>query len=227
MAHSIPYIIEEFSLLKSDNYRNIWICDDNFAYDLKRSKHLLKVIARQQLTTNMKLAVSSWTRIDEEFLELAGRANVSIISFGIESANREIQKFYGKPINLERFHDLVSFADSSGLYTVGNFIIGAPMETEDSIGETFEYITNTPFDRVNIKILDYMAGSELYERLPPGKRGTDRHIFACKENGLNDFPLELLKTKIKHFQEQFRKSRENRLKEKMKQYGPPYDLLKG
>jgi anaerobic magnesium-protoporphyrin IX monomethyl ester cyclase len=226
MAHSTPYVIKEFSLLKNNNYRNIWICDDNFTYDLKRSRHLLKALVRQQLTINMKLALSSWTRIDEEFLELAGRANVSIISFGIESANREIQEFYRKPINLESFHDLVSFADSTGLYSVGNFIIGAPMETEDSIGETFDYIMNTPFDQVNIKILDYMAGSELYERLPPEKRGTDRHIFACKENGLNDFPLEVLKTKIKHFLEQFRKSREKHLKEKMKQYGPPYDLLK-
>jgi anaerobic magnesium-protoporphyrin IX monomethyl ester cyclase len=227
MAHSIPYIIEEFSLLKKDNYRNIWICDDNFTYDLKRSKHLLKELSRQQLTVNMKLALSSWTCIDEEFLELASRANVSIISFGIESANRAIQEFYRKPIRLEQFHDFVSFADSTGLYTVGNFIIGAPMETEDSIGETFDYIMNTPFDQVNIKILDYMAGSELYERLPQEKRGTSRHIFACKENGLNDFPLDVLKSKIKHFQEQFRKSRENPLKGKMKQYGPPYDLLKG
>jgi uncharacterized radical SAM superfamily protein len=226
MAHSIAYVIKEFSLLKSDNYRNIWICDDNFTYDLKRSGGLLKELAHRQLTGNMKLALSSWTRIDEEFLELAGRANVSIISFGIESANREIQEFYGKPINLERFRDLVSFADRSGLYTVGNFIIGAPMETEDTIGETFDYIMKTPFDRVNIKILDYMAGSELYERLPPEKRSSDRHIFACKENGLSDFPLEVLKTKIKHFQEQFQKSRENRLKEKMKQYGPPYYHLK-
>jgi radical SAM superfamily enzyme YgiQ (UPF0313 family) len=227
MAHSIAYVIKEFSLLKSDNYRNIWICDDNFTYDLKWSKHLLKSLARQQLTANMKIALSSWTRIDEEFLELAVRANVSIISFGIESANLEIQKFYRKPIKLEQFQDLVSFADNSGLYTVGNFIVGAPMETEDSIGETFDYIMNTPFDQVNIKILDYMAGSELYERLPPEKRDINRHIFACKENGLNDFPLEVLKNKIAHFQDQFQKSREKRLKEKMKQYGPPYDLIKG
>jgi radical SAM superfamily enzyme YgiQ (UPF0313 family) len=226
MAHSTPYVIKEFSLLNNDNYRNIWICDGNFTYDLKRSKHLLKALVRQQLTANMKLALSSWTRIDEEFLELAVRANVSIISFGIESANREIQEFYRKPIHLEQFHDLVSFADSSGLYTVGNFIIGAPMETEDSIGETFDYIMNTPFDRVNIKILDYMAGSELYERLPPEKKGSNRHIFACKENDLNDFPLEVLKTKITHFLDQFPKSRENRLKEKMKQYGPAYYLLR-
>ena len=226
MTHSISYVIEEFSLLKNNNYCNIWICDDNFTYGLKRSKNLLEELFRRQSTANMKLALSSWTRIDEEFLTLAGRANVSIISFGIESANREIQEFYRKPIRLGPFHDLISFADSTGLYTVGNFIIGAPMETEDTIAETFDYIMNTPFDRMNIKILDYMAGSELYDRLPPEKKGTNRHIFASKENGLNDFPLELLKTKIKHFLDQFKKSRENRLKEKMKQYGPPYYLLR-
>jgi len=225
MIHSIPYIIEEFSLLKSDNYRNIWICDDNFTYDLRRSKHLLKELARQQLTVNMKLALSSWTRIDKEFLTLASRANVSIISFGIESANREIQEFYRKPIHLEPFRDLVSFADSTGLYTVGNFIIGAPMETENSICETFDYILETPFDQVNIKILDYMAGSALYENLPAEKKTLYRHVFACKEEDLNDFPLNVLKEKINRFQKTFQEVRKDRLKEKVEQNGPPYHIL--
>jgi radical SAM superfamily enzyme YgiQ (UPF0313 family) len=202
------------------------VIDDNFTYDLERAKSLLKELAEQRLTVDMKIALSSWTRIDEAFLNMAREAHVSIISFGVESANQGILKFYRKKIQLESFRELIRFADSIGLYTVGNFIIGAPMETGETIAETFDYIRETPFDQVNIKILDYMAGSELYEQLPPEKKGVNRHIFACQENGLNDFPLELLKTKIKHFLDQFRKSRENRLKEKMKQCGPPYYLLR-
>jgi radical SAM superfamily enzyme YgiQ (UPF0313 family) len=224
LAHSVPYVLKEFSQLAMDNYRNVWVIDDNFTYDLKRSKQLLEEIAVRESTANMRLALSSWTLIDKEFLELAHRANVSIISFGVESANKEIQKFYRKSIRLEPFRELIAFADHIGLYTVGNFIIGAPMETETTIAETFAYIIDTPFDQVNIKILDYMAGSRLYEDLPPEQKHPDRHIFACKENGLNDFPMEVLKSKISDFMKDFRESRESRFKEKIKQKGPPYFL---
>ncbi|UCH95613.1 MAG: radical SAM protein, partial [Candidatus Aminicenantes bacterium] len=225
-AHSISYVLREFSELKKHHYRNIWITDDNFTFDLKRAKSLLKELSDRGLTGGMKIALSSWTRIDEEFLEAAKKAYVSIISFGVETANREIQRFYRKKIDLDRFRDLIGYADQIGLYTVGNFIIGAPMETGTTIKETFDYILDTPFDQVNVKILDYMAGSDLYAGLLAEKRGIGRHLFACQENGLNEFPLEVLKGKIKDFKVEFQRSREGRLKEKINRYGPPYYLLR-
>jgi anaerobic magnesium-protoporphyrin IX monomethyl ester cyclase len=224
-AHSIPYVLKEFSELKKHNYRNIWVTDDNFTFDLERAKLLLKELSNSDLTGDMKISLSSWARIDEEFLEAAKKAHVSIISFGVETANQEIQRFYRKKIHLERFSELIWYADRIGLYTVGNFILGAPQETDETIKETFDYILDTPFDQLNIKVLDYMAGSELYESLPVEKRGIDRHLFACKENGLNEFPLEVLKGKIKIFKTEFRREREGRLKEKINRYGPPYYLL--
>jgi len=225
LAHSIPYVSKEFSLLKENRYRNIWVTDDNFTFNPDRAKALLKELVDRRLTEGMKIAMSSWTRIDEEFLEIAKRARVSIISFGVETANREIQRFYRKTVDLERFGQLIRYADGIGLYTVGNFIIGAPMETGETIGETFSYIRETPFDRVNVKLLDYMAGSELYETLPPEKKRIGRHVFACKENGLNNFPLEVLRGKIKEIKGEFLHSREKHLKEKIKRYGAPYYLL--
>jgi anaerobic magnesium-protoporphyrin IX monomethyl ester cyclase len=224
-AHSIPYVLNEFSELKKHHYRNIWITDDNFTYDLKRAKSLLKELSDRDLTMDMKIALSSWTHIDEEFLETAKKAHVSIISFGVETANQEIQRFYRKKISLQRLSQLIRYADKTGLYTVGNFIIGAPMETRATMEETFTYILDTPFDRVNVKILDYMAGSELYESLPPEKRGLNRHLFACRENGLNEFPLAELRGKVKDFMERFQRSREDHLKEKLSDYGPPYYLF--
>ena len=85
----------------------------------------------------MKISISSWTNIDFEFLKLAKKANISIISMGIESANEEILDFYRKKINLEQTKELIAFADSIGIYMVGNFIIGAPMETFKTISNTF------------------------------------------------------------------------------------------
>ena len=173
----------------------------------------------------MKISCSSWTKIDEEFLDIAKSANVSIISFGIESANIEILKFYNKKIDLKEVNKLISYADKIGLYTVGNFIIGSPMETKQTIENTFKYALQTPFDQVNLKILDYMAGSELFENLPAEQRGDRRHIFACKENGLNNFSINEIKEQITLFKQYFSINRREKLKNKVKKCGQPYKII--
>jgi radical SAM superfamily enzyme YgiQ (UPF0313 family) len=222
-THSVEYVVKEFAEIEKKNYKNIWISDDNFTYDLKRAKVILRNLTDSKITREMKIALSSWANIDQEFLELAVEANISIISFGIESANEEILKFYKKSIDPEKFKKLLVFADEIGLYTVGNFIFGAPKESEETIEKTFNYIIDTPFDQVNLKILDYMAGSELYNKLPPGlKKSGQRHVFACKENGLNRFPLRYLEEKLARFRKEFSNSRKKRLRVKIKSFGPPY-----
>jgi len=222
LTHSVDYVVSEFLDLKMNDYKNIWISDDNFSFNLKRAKEILKKLIEKKNTLGMKISCSSWTKIDKEFLNLAKKANVSIISFGVESANYQILKFYDKNIDLEYVKNLINYADSIGLYTVGNFIIGAPKETAATINNTFNYALETPFDQVNIKTLDYMIGSKLFESLPSNITNNKRHLFACKENGLNDFSLNTLKSEIHKFKKQFALSRTKKNKYKMINFGLPY-----
>jgi len=215
------YVLGEFELLQQEQYKNIWINDENFTFNLPRAKSILNEIAQLELSRGMNLSLSSWTHIDEEFLEIAKAARVSILSFGVESAAPKILEFYKKKIDLEKFQRLIRFAHKIGLYTVGNYIIGAPMESEATINETFDYIMETPFDRVNIKTLDYMAGSEIFKDLPDSLQ-RERHVFACKENGLNLFPLAVLKEKTATFKKKFHHAREKQIQSKIKACGPPY-----
>jgi len=200
LTHSIEYVIQEFQELKKSNYMNVWICDDNFTFNLSRAKKILTQLSLNKISERMKISISSWTNIDFEFLDLAKAANVSIISYGIESADEEILRFYKKHVDLTNSKKLIEYANKIGLYSVGNFIFGAPMETESSISKTYEYIQSVPFDDVNLKILTYMVGADLYATLPQDiKRDNKRYVFACKENGLNQFSLEELKRKLDYF----------------------------
>jgi len=222
--HSVDYVVKEFREIAVNGYVNVWICDDNFTFNLQRAKAILECLARERVTEGMHIALSSWTNIDFELLELAKQANVSVISFGIESVNQDILNFYRKRIDIEETQELISFADKLGLYTVGNFIIGAPMETEETINENFTYIMKAPFDQVNIKILDYMLGADLYKDIPNHLKSSARHVFACKENGLNEFTLDYLKRRIANFQEQFSLQKRNHFVEKVNKYGLPYKI---
>lgn len=222
VPHSEEYVLGELRILQEQGYRNIWITDENFTFNLVRAKQLLSAIYERSLMTGMKFFISSWANIDYEFLDLAAKCNVRIISFGIESGCQEILNFYRKNIRLERVSDLVHYADSIGIFTVGNFILGAPMETDNSIEATFSLIELCGFDQVNIKTLDYMIGSELYDGLSTSFRSND-HVFACSENGLTHFSLEALISRRDQFLQGYYAKHRKKLSEKIQQYGPPYE----
>lgn len=222
--HSHDYVISEFEYLKNQGYKNIWISDDNFTFDLVRAKKILKILVDTSISNKMKISCSSWTKIDREFLLLAKDANISIISFGVESANTDILRFYNKNIDLKKVAELIRYADKIGLYTIGNFIIGAPMESEQTIERTFKYALEIPFDQVNIKTLDYMVGSKIFEDLSYDQKKNKRHLFACKENDLNEFYLSELRDKAKEFGKTFAQSRLKKIKRKINQFGTPYEM---
>ena len=221
IAHSDDYVLGELRMLREQGYKNIWITDENFTFNLGRAKRLLTRIYEESLTTDMKLFISSWANIDREFLDLAACCNIRIISFGIESGNPDILDFYRKNIDLKHAVEMVQYAGGKGIYTVGNFILGAPMESEETVRQTFEVIRNCEFDQVNIKTLDYMIGSELYDSMGDCLKSGD-HVFACAENGLTNFTLaELVRIK-NDFLKKYYAENHPRLKKKILTFGSPY-----
>lgn len=223
--HSVEYVLSEFASLRKEGFKNVWVTDDNFTFRIERAKTILEKLKQQNQSQDMKISLSSWVHIDESFLDIAAEAGVSIISFGIETTNPTIMKYYKKNINLAHIKKIIMHADSIGIYTVGNFIIGAPMETENSIRDTLQFAIDVPFDEVNVKILDYMLGSDLYDSLPESLRRGKKHVFACKENGLNNFYLPYLRNIITVFNEKFRQNRVHKIRKKIEKYGPPYHML--
>ena len=221
VTHSDDYVLGEIQDIKSNGFQNVWITDENFTFNLPRAKRLVKKIIQANLHENLRFFISSWANIDEEFLNLAKECNVRIISFGIESGNAEILQFYRKNINIDKVPDVIQYANSIGIFTVGNFIIGAPMETEETIGETFDLIKKCEFDQVNIKNLDYMVGSSLYESLTDELKIKD-HVFACFENGLNNFRLDDIKLRKDAFLSEYYALHRAILEKKIRLYGTPF-----
>ena len=226
-SHSVEYSFQEFRQLHEQNYVNVWVADDNFTFRLERAKSLLRRIGTEITGKSWKLALSSWLSIDRETIDLCKAAGVSIISFGVESANQEILAYYGKWVDLEHAAEIVSYANHVGIFSVGNFIIGAPMETVCTIQNSIDFAKRLPFDQVNVKLLDYMVGSELYAQLPEDVRRGNRHIFASREAGLCPFPAEELRARAKEFQLAVTAAHSARLRDKISVHGSPYVVLPG
>lgn len=221
VAHSDNYVLGEISDIKGNGFQNVWITDENFTFSLSRAKRLLRKIMQANLHENLRFFISSWANIDEEFLDLSKQCNVRIISFGIESGNAEILRYYRKNININKVPNIIQYANSIGIFTVGNFIIGAPMETEGTINETFDLIEKCEFDQINIKNLDYMIGSSLYESLDDELK-TEDHVFACFENGLNAFRLDEIKKRKELFLSEYYNLHRPAIEKKIRLYGTPF-----
>jgi tRNA A37 methylthiotransferase MiaB len=220
-AHSDDYVFREFDLLHQQEIVNLWITDENFTFNLPRAKRLLSGLIENKLTLDMNISISSWANIDEEFLNLAKTANIKTISFGIETGNTDILRFYRKNIDLQKAKYIIRYADSIGIYTAGNFILGAPMETFDTINQTFVFIRECNFDSINFKILVYMQGAELFSTLPISLQ-SETSIFSCSENDLCNFSLQELQSMKREFLDKYYKDRKEYLQNKIERYGMPY-----
>ena len=210
-----------FSQLLDSGIKNIWITDENFTGNLPRAKRILNKFANIRANRDVRLCLSSWVKIDNEFLDLAKAAGVSIISFGIETIEKLNQDFYKKNIDIPAMVEMLRYADKIGIYTVGNFIIGSPFDTEEIIRQEMDFAIASPLDVINVKTLDYMMGSELFESLPDEKK-KDIHFFACKEMGVSNFTRDELKQIAQSFAKQFHSSRVEKMRKKILLFGEPY-----
>lgn len=220
ISFKLNRISDNFIYLSKNGIKNIWIIDENFSGSLPRAKKILTKLSEIN-KSKIKICISSWTHIDEEFIFLCKKAGVSIISFGLESVDIRNQIFYKKPINFAKFQKYLDLMNSLGIYTVGNFIIGSPFDDTKTIKHTFDFILNSNLDEINFKTLDYMIGSELYDNLPEYKKNKI-HIFASKENKLTILTKREISTIISNFLMIFKISRQKRLQEKILKFGPPY-----
>lgn len=221
-THSDQYVLDEFKLLQEHGFINIWITDENFTFNLSRAKRILQLLINNKVTDGMKISISSWSNIDIEFLNLAKQSNIKTISLGIESGNQDILNYYRKNIDLKKTKSVVRYANEIGIFTIGNFIIGAPLESYDTINDTFKFIRECEFDQVNIKTLDYMMGSELYTSVKDKAQGRT-HLFACSENGTSIFSLKEISGIKNRFLKEYNVENKERMELKIMRSGTPYD----
>lgn len=219
--------VDELSELADEGVRNVWIDDDNMGTDQSWSIDFFKrVEERMRGRGKLGLYFSTDVNVDASFFFHAQRAGGRIVSFGIESASERVQRYFKKPISTQRIVQAVSAADAAGLFTVGNFIVGSPVETEEDLLATKELIAGIPLDVINVKILSIIQGSPLWNELHCRGAVSGETIceFACAQNGTSPHDLELLKKRQKALYEVFEstKGRHSRMTKKIIKLGPPY-----
>lgn len=144
-VRSAENIVQELEYLKSLGISNIHMYADLFTVNREHVISLCRLIIERGLkirwTCNSRVDY-----VDQEMLELMGKAGCWLISWGIESASEIVLKRARKGYKKEQAFLALKWAKAAGIKNWGYFIIGLPGETEDTIKETIAYAKELPVD---------------------------------------------------------------------------------
>ncbi len=160
-SRSVENVIEEISKI-SEKYDTVFFSDDNFLANKKRAIEIMDSIKKERLDIEIWLGGVRVDSVDKTLFKILKSAGVKYVQFGIESGNEDVLKFYNKQITIPQIKKAVDLALKSGFITVGNFIIGAPIETEKHIQNTIDFSKKLNLDLSFFYILKYIKGSDLW-----------------------------------------------------------------
>ena len=138
-------LVKEMWRLKELGIHNIHMYADLFTVNRDQVIELCQLMIEQNL--NVKWTCNSRVDyVDEEMLQLMGKAGCWLISWGIESGNEQILRHARKGAYPDKAERALRWAKQAGIKNWGYFIIGLPGETEETIRQTINFSKKLPLD---------------------------------------------------------------------------------
>jgi radical SAM superfamily enzyme YgiQ (UPF0313 family) len=138
-------VIEELKLLWGLGLRNVHMYADLFTVNREQVLGICEGMIREglefQWTCNSRVDY-----VDQEMLQMMGKAGCWLIAWGIESANEQIRKRVRKGTTDEKIIRALNWSGTAGIMNWGYFIIGLPGETEETIRQTIDFSKKLPLD---------------------------------------------------------------------------------
>lgn len=165
---SVEAVEEELNrLAKIKSVKGVTFVDDTFNIPEKRFKQLLSMMVKNSYSFKW----SSFFRCqyaDRETVELMKASGCENVLLGLESGNEQILKNMNKSAAVAKYLKGISLLKEYGIKSMGNFVIGFPGETGESIQDTLEFIQKSDLDF-------YRAQLWYYEHITPIARQKDKY----------------------------------------------------
>ena len=144
--------------------KNVRFTDETLPLNKKWITALCQGMAERGL--NKKIAWSCDNRVDtinEDILAEMAMANCQVIFYGIEFGNQRILDFAGKGTTIAQICEVIEMTKKAGITPTGNFMIGYPTETRETIEDTIALAVRLNLNFASISIVTPFPGTELYD----------------------------------------------------------------
>ncbi len=148
--------------------------DDTFNIQKARTIELCAKLKPLDLTWSCTSRVTT----DYETLKAMKEAGCRLLIVGYESGDPQILKNVKKGATVERARDFTRDCKKLGLIIHGDFILGLPGETKETIRRTIDFAKELDCETIQVSLAHAYPGTELYdyakvERLHPERRHAD------------------------------------------------------
>jgi anaerobic magnesium-protoporphyrin IX monomethyl ester cyclase len=155
-------------------YDHIWMSDDLFTLNYKRTFELAQAIEAAHLPLTWE-CLSRVTHVDQALFEQMHRAGCKRIFFGIESGDEGVLKQMKKGITPGQARKAVEACVAAGIKAAGFFMVGYLGETTDSLIRSINFSSSLPLDYVSYTIAYPLPGTGFYERVRERRQHGEWH----------------------------------------------------
>lgn len=163
---SLSHVFQEIDFVLScqPRTREFFFDDDTFTV----RKDRIKEFCEQYIAKNYNVPFSVNTRADitdESLLRLMKKAGLRCLVVGFESGNQEILDVIKKNTKLDEMEEFARLCDKVGIQVHGDFVIGLPGETPESVERTVKFALKLPLSTFQLSIAQPLPGTEFYNWL--------------------------------------------------------------
>lgn len=157
-------VVAEIGQLYDGGYEEVGFVDDNLLLNRQRMEKICDMLKEKKIKLNL-WAEGRVDHASREVLKKFAEVGCKIIYFGMESGNRKVLDYYTKNITPEMSKKAVRNSKEAGIENVvGSFIVGAPIETEADVRQTFDFAMSLEgMDFPQMNPLCISPGMDLWE----------------------------------------------------------------
>ena len=154
IAAEVKYTLENFPGLKE-----IFFDDDTFNYRKQRTLELCAELKKLNFTWSCTSRVTT----DYDTLKAMREAGCRLLIVGYETGDAQILKNMKKGATIDMALRFTENAHKLGLVVHGDFIVGMPGETRDTLRNTIDFAKRLDVETIQVSIAHAFPGTEFYE----------------------------------------------------------------
>ena len=152
--NEVQYVIGAFPEVKE-----IFFDDDTFNYRKERTIELCSKLKKLNFTWSCTSRVTT----DHDTLKAMKEAGCRLLIVGYESGDSQILKNIKKGATIDMAERFTANCKKLGLVVHGDFIVGLPGETRESIRKTIDFAKKLDNETIQVSIAHPYPGTEFYD----------------------------------------------------------------
>ncbi|MFK0734995.1 MAG: hopanoid biosynthesis associated radical SAM protein HpnJ [Gloeotrichia echinulata HAB0833] len=166
--------MEEAKAIFGDKVREYMFDDDTFTIDKHRAIAISEHMKRLKLTWSCNARAN----LDYDTLKTLRDNGLRLLLVGFESGNQDILNRIKKGIKLEVAREFMKNCHKLGITVHGTFIIGLPVENQETVEETIRFACELSPHTIQVSIAAPYPGTELYEQAKENGWFTNQALVA-------------------------------------------------